>query len=54
MKKLFLAFCLCSLFSLCDASNGTYTVDSHGCVTVGKDLTKNNLSFKPSKNINNK
>ena len=48
MKKLLLTFCLLGIFSLCEGKNGTYTVDSHGVVTVGSEKSKLDAFKKPS------
>lgn len=45
MKYLALFFCLFCICGICDAHNGKYTVDSHGCVTVGAKKSQSNSLF---------
>jgi len=51
MKRLLFAASLLSLFSLCEARDGKYTVDNNGWVNVGSDFSKQKISLNRKKLI---
>jgi len=51
MRKLLFATTLLSLFNLCEARDGKYTVDNNGWVNVGSDFSNRKISIDRKKLI---